>query len=415
MKYINHIGIYTPGNTDKKFLINQLESGKIIPEITKLAGLNGFIYSAVALQHFIDDELRHDEVKIDTGLNNQLSVASSGEQRRALLNYILSQHPSYIIIDEVYESLDVVASEAMLQKMKSIADSILLIQIFSRKRDLLPFIQELYYLDAKGFPASVIKEDFLAGVIDTSEETKAAIPPPLLTYLPPPDPLIKMTDVNVQYSDRPILKNINWQIKSGEFWQLTGPNGSGKSTLLAMITGDNPKAYGQDIVLFGKQKGTGETVWEIKEKIGYLSPNMLRDFERQDSIGQMITSGFYDSVGLYLKPTDMQVQRANEWLRLIGMSGEKNKPFRLFPPGQQRMILIARAMVKHPPLLILDEPSSGLDDEEAILFSKLVNQLATETSTAIIYVSHRKEPGLTPSLIYELTPSPGGSTGKTIT
>jgi molybdate transport system ATP-binding protein len=242
----------------------------------------------------------------------------------------------------------------------------------------------------------------------------AKVPPPLHSYEHMGEVLVSMNAVSVSYNERPILNNINWEIRSGEFWQLMGANGSGKTTLLTMISGDNPKAFGQEIYLFGKRKGSGETVWEIKEKVGYFSPNMIRDFERHDSIEQMILSGFFDSVGLYIKPTDMQVKLAKDWLLLLGLSSKAAQPFRLFPQGQQRMILIARAMVKHPPLLILDEPTAGLDDESASLFTKLINKISAESSTAIVYVSHRSEAGLKPQFIFRLTPGALGSTGEVI-
>ena len=181
----------------------------------------------------------------------------------------------------------------------------------------------------------------------------------------------------------------------------------------SLITGNSPKGYGQDLVLFGNKKGSGESVWEIKAKIGYFTPTMTQQFERQDSIEQMIISGFFDSVGLYIYPSDRQVQLAREWLKLIGMYQDKQQPFRMFPEGKQRMILIARAMVKHPPLLILDEPTVGLDDEMAALFTALINKIAAESKTSILYVSHKQEPGLSPGKIFELIPTDNGSIGMT--
>ena len=223
--------------------------------------------------------------------------------------------------------------------------------------------------------------------------------------------MVQFTDVCVSYYNVPVVKNICWQINNGEFWQLAGPNGSGKSTLLSMIFGDNAKAYGQNLVLFGIRKGSGESVWDIKEKIGYFNSNITQQFDRIDSIEQMIISGFNDSIGLYLKPTDLQIKLAAQWLQLLNLHQVKHQPFRNFSMAQQRLILVARAMVKHPPLLILDEPTAGLDDESAILFTSLVNKIAAESTTAILYVSHRVENGLSPQFIFELMPGTDGSIG----
>ena len=218
--------------------------------------------------------------------------------------------------------------------------------------------------------------------------------------------------MSVSYGDRPIITNISWEIKTGEFWQLMGPNGSGKSTILSLISGDNPKGYMVDMTLFGMKKGSGETVWDIKKHIGFFSSEMLRGFKRSDTIENMIISGFLDSIGLYKYPTDVQIGIAQKWLQVLNMIPLKDKSFQSLSNGHKRLILIARAMVKHPPLLILDEPTNGLDDNDSELLAKLINKISEETNTAIIYVSHRKELHIKPNYIYELFPNKMGSIGK---
>ena len=178
-----------------------------------------------------------------------------------------------------------------------------------------------------------------------------------------------------------------------------------------MIIGDSSKGYGQQLYLFGKKKGTGETVWDIKKHIGYFTSSIAGEFPRMDSVERMLLSGFVDSIGLYSLPSDQQIKLAGQWLLLLELYEVRKQPFRLLSLAQQRMVLIARAMVKHPPLLILDEPTAGLDDESALLFVSLINKISAETSTAIIYVSHRQETGLLPGKIFELLPTKLGSVG----
>ena len=221
-----------------------------------------------------------------------------------------------------------------------------------------------------------------------------------------------MSDVSVRFYDKPVLKGIHWEIGLGEFWQMIGENGSGKTTLLSLITGDSHKAYGQNIVLFDKLKGTEENVWEIKKKIGYFTPNITELFNARHSVLHMVLSGFYDSVGLYVKPLDLHVQLAKEWLDVIQMKDMAHTTFTTLSPGKQRMVLIARAMVKHPPLLILDEPTSGLDKEHIAIIVALINKIAKETKTTIIYVSHSVESGLKPQHVYKLSKTAEGSLGN---
>jgi molybdate transport system ATP-binding protein len=180
-----------------------------------------------------------------------------------------------------------------------------------------------------------------------------------------------------------------------------------------MIIGDNPKGYGQDMVLFGRKKGSGETIWEIKKQIGYFTPGMMLQFKHKDSVENMIISGLVDSVGLYTIPTDFQRHTADAWLQVIGPSF-RNASFQSLSFGQQRMVMVVRAMVKQPPLLILDEPTVGLDDENAQLFISLINAIASQKKVAIIYVSHRNEPELQPDYIFELMPGADGSVGRII-
>ena len=178
-----------------------------------------------------------------------------------------------------------------------------------------------------------------------------------------------------------------------------------------MIDGDNPKAFGQDICLFGIKKGSGETVWDIKKNIGYFTPAMMELFKARRHTAQgMIIGGLLDSIGLYHIPTDAQKNIANQWLKLLALEKKEKQAFIDLSQVEQRLILIARAMVKHPPLLILDEPSNGLDDNAAQLLVSLINKIAQESNTALLYVSHRQEQGLMPDKKLELHPDNLGST-----
>ena len=415
MKELHHTAVSIQSDTDRNWLVAAISNGNLQGSDLLLNGLHGEVYSNISLQRFIDEELRHDHFEVETDTGNILAHSSSGEQRKALLHHIITNKPAFIILDNVFESLDIEARKKILSLLKNLSKDVLMIQLLERKRDLLPFVETVYLLEGTTIVNKLTREQFQDKVeVHSSPVFNLSIPPPLQSFPAIENPLISMNRISVRFGDRQILRDINWEINTGEFWQLKGPNGSGKSTLLAMIAGDSPKAYGQDLLLFGHKKGSGESVWSIKEKIGWFAPNMVRHFDRQDSLEKMIVSGFFDSVGLYTRPSDRQLNLAHDWLRLMGMYDSRKQPFRLSPAGHQRMVLIARAMVKHPPLLILDEPASDLDDKAAILFTALINKIANETKTAIIYVSHMNEPGLSPRYIFELVPHANGSTGQTL-
>ena len=285
-------------------------------------------------------------------------------------------------------------------------------QFLSRTKDILHFTKQFYYLKVSDLVSLHSLEDFQNSSKRSKAFFKADIPLPLHSIALDVDVLVKFNEVSVSFGDKPVLSHINWTIKRGEFWQLKGPNGSGKSTLLNMIVGDSHKGYGQDLTLFGMKKGSGESVWDIKHYIGYFTPAMLISFKGYDTLKNMLMAGLHYAIGLYVKPSELEKTLALKWLALLGLDHKKEVQFRQLPEGEKRLVMTARAMIKHPPLLILDEPTIGLDDTNASKFVSLVNKMAKETNATILYVSHRNEEGLHPKSTYELTPTPNGAIGK---
>lgn len=199
---------------------------------------------------------------------------------------------------------------------------------------------------------------------------------------------VKMVNTTVQYSNKTILNNISWQVNRGDKWLLKGHNGAGKSTLLSLITGDNPQAYANEIYLFGKRRGSGESIWDIKQNIGYISPELHWYFDTNITCYQTIGSGFFDTIGLYRKLSTQQHNILQQWLDFLHLSHVANKPLSSISTGQQRLILLIRALVKNPPLLVLDEPCQGLDEQQKKEFVQLVDDLCEKFDKTLIYVSH---------------------------
>lgn len=410
MNKTKHWAIFINNNSRKSLFIKNILEGPAPLEFKNLEDKKGLLFSKITLNHFIDEEERHDIKIINQHTDQKLKTMSSGEQKKALLAYIFQLKPDFIVLDNPFDNLDTDSQNDLKVSLKDISKTTSIIQLISRKADMLPFISNLLFLDKSTLrqqPGS-LEED--KSFKDTNFSGRIPLP------LTPTDyqgtVLIDCKNINVAYGEKKILHNINWTIKKGEFWQLIGKNGSGKSTLLSMITGDNHKGYGQQLYLFGQRKGSGESVWDIKKRIGYYTPAMTDKFSGLHSAMNMVISGMNDSVGLYLRATENQKALAKEWLTILDLWHLRDVYFAELSTGQQRMIMTARAMIKHPPLLILDEPTAGLDDENASLFIALVNKIAQESDTAVIFVSHRKEEGLEPQYTYELLQSPQGSIGK---
>jgi molybdate transport system ATP-binding protein len=412
MTHITSIGLYLSNESNKNRILEQVMANRFLQEYIDLNSLRGALHSAITINRFVEDELRHDRFLIQTDENSSLGSMSSGQQKKALLMYLIAQKPQYMVLDDVYSNIDKATQESITATLGQLSETTLLIQVFFRKRDMLPCIRRIFTVDKNNI---IVKEED-AETFQTSEATHEKS---LHVFRLPKEydenhvdinPLIQLNSVSVHYADKHVLDKVNWTIQKGEFWQLVGPNGSGKSTLLSIIIGDNPRGYGQDMILFGKKKGSGESIWDIKRQIGYFTPSMILQFTRDDTVENMIISGLMDSVGLYNKPTDMQKDIAKSWINMLGTS-YRNKSFQSLSIGQQRMVLVARAMVKHPPLLILDEPTIELDDENSRLFIEMVNAIALEKKIAILYVSHRDEPDLHPDKVFELVPGTAGSVG----
>ena len=412
MDPLPHTAIYTNNDSRKDVFARSLLAGRIPEELGFLKDLSGGLFSNGRIADFLEEEARHEFSEINPEHLRQLRTFSSGERKKALLRHLLKSRPDFLILDDPFDNLDPEFQQALRNELLDLSSSVLLIQLLSRPADRLEVARCSAFLEGErlvGFPdyrpAGPSGTDYrLTGEIPAAPEEEMSIPEELASF----------RNVSVRYEDRPILNGIDWTIRRGDFWELRGPNGSGKTTLITMITGDNPKAYGQDMALFGIRKGSGESVWEIKERIGYFTPAMTDRFSGQHTVSNMLISGLTDSVGLYVRPGDAQRQLAAGWLRLLGMQALADTYFRDLTAGQQRLVLCARAMIKHPPLLILDEPTAGLDQEAASLVVSLIRKMAGESRTAIVFVSHRLEPGLEARQVFRLLPGTKGSTGEKI-
>ena len=406
MNTATHWNILLSNQINKKAFIETILSGNAAGELAPFNTLKGILYSDLAIDHFIQKEFQYLELTaVDS--NRKLSTFSSGQRKKKFLKYCIGQKPDFIIFDNPMDHLDQTSRVELSKSLEEMAAHIKIIQLINRAADILPFISNNRQINSDAY----ILDQITAEMHESKIIAQSGIPQPAHTIAYNEKVLVQMNNVSVSYNERPVVKNINWTIQQNEFWQLIGPNGSGKSTLLSLINGDSPKGYGQDLYLFGRKKGSGESVWDIKKNIGYFATNMTSLFTRNHTLEQMILSGFFDSIGLYDLPTTLHKKIADEWLDLIGMKHLKNKMFKRLSVGQQRLAMIVRSVLKHPPLVILDEPVEGLDDENVALVCQLINLLKQESNMTIVYVSHRIEPNLAPNAVFELIPSQEGSTG----
>jgi molybdate transport system ATP-binding protein len=333
-------------------------------------------------------------------LDRRVSQLSNGEMRKVLIAHALAQAPQLLILDDPFGGLDAPSRQAVHRILRGALRSgppVLLVA--ARRSDVPPEVTHLLLVANDKVIASGTRNEMLA------QPARASQPRPPRHRQPqrpgrradsaetgtPDSPLLRMRNVGVRYGGVQILRGVTWEVLPGQRWALMGPNGAGKSTLLSVILGDNPQAYANQVEVFGHRRGSGESIWDIKRGIGYLSPEMLAHYQEDLSCRQVVCSGFFDSIGLYDACSRTQLAASRSWLERLGIGDLARKSFLDVSDGLQRLVLLARALVKDPALLILDEPCQGLDAAHRDATLAVLDRVCTGTNRAMIYVTHRRE------------------------
>lgn len=319
-----------------------------------------------------------------TFASSQLIELSSGEHKKLQLVKALWLKPQLLIIDQPYTGLDKASRKNL---------NTLLNQITAEGVQLILICNDLEFPESIDSFAEIIDgqivTSFSREIGDLPPEIHKRKIPAFLKESPiySSTDMVKMVDVNISYGEKQVLKNINWEVKAGEKWLLQGPNGSGKSTLLSLINGDHPQSYANELYLFGNRRGTGESIWDIKQHIGLISPEFHWYFDATSTVWKCIASGFYDTVGLFQQLPYTKRAQVDELIEYFGLAENKNELLTALPLGKQRLVLLARTIIKNPELLILDEPCQGLDQQQTRYFNQLVDELCSNGMT-LIYVGH---------------------------
>ncbi|MGV3346864.1 molybdate ABC transporter ATP-binding protein ModF [Enterobacteriaceae bacterium LUAb1] len=335
-------------------------------------------------------------------LSRRFKYLSTGETRKTLLCQALMLQPDLLILDEPFDGLDQQSRTHLASLLATLhTQDYTLVLILSRFDEIPPFINKAGILadctlTATGDRETLLQQALVAQLAHSENLITITLPeadnPLALTPLAPDVSPVRLRNGVVAWNDRPVLHHLNWEVKPGEHWHIVGPNGAGKSTLLSLVTGDHPQGYSNDLTLFGKRRGSGETLWDIKRHIGYVSSSLHLDYRIRVTVRDVVISGFFDSVGIWQAVSDRQTMLANQWLACLGINNQlADQPFHSLSWGQQRLVLIARALVKHPVLLILDEPLQGLDPLNRLLVRRFIDVLIEKGRTQLLFVSHHAE------------------------
>ncbi|MCH7403012.1 ATP-binding cassette domain-containing protein [Belliella kenyensis] len=325
--------------------------------------------------------------------NESLLKLSNGETRRLAIASALLHNPMLFLMDEPLTGLDRETRRLFDHVFQQIANSGIQLILATKFQEIPNIVTHVGIYGTNGMQ-SMSKSTFLKNKkmdqLDCSNEINGKKLDELFVCpdIPKYEKFVKLNNVNVIYGEKCILKNVSWEIKQGESWSIKGHNGAGKSTLISLLIGEHPQAYANEIYLFDKKRGTGESIWDIKKPIGFVSSDLSRFFPRNQTCKKVILSGFFDTMGLFKKTSAEQDHLAMNWMEFLRIEKYSNVLFHQSPIDIQRFCLLARALVKSPVFLILDEATQGMDENQASLFRQIVNYIGKRPLISILYVSH---------------------------
>ena len=318
---------------------------------------------------------------MDEFLDKYIITLSSGELRKFQLTKTLFANPRLLIMDNPFIGLDAETRDQLKELLQRLAEEreMEIMLVIAKTDDIPEFANEV----KETSPLEAISAHVLS-----PEKQEAILSLPYHDNDYDCQRVVDMKKVCIRYGERTILKDVDWTVMNGERWALSGQNGSGKSTLLSLICADNPQSYACDITLFDRPRGSGESIWDIKKHIGYVSPEMHRSYKRNLPAIRIVASGLMDSIGLYAVPNAQDYEKCRWWLDIFGIGELADRPFLQLSSGEQRLVLLARAFVKDPQLLILDEPLHGLDLWNRRLVKDIIETFCQRRNKTIIMVTH---------------------------
>ena len=331
-------------------------------------------------------------------LERRVTELSNGERRKLLLAREAARGPSMLLLDNPFSGLDARSRRTLGATVRQLHRGGLPVVIATAREDeILPAVTHILLLDrgravVAGKRSAVVVDERFQRAMRVSERrgtggrpsARAARP----THQAAEDAVVELAGVDLRYGSTHVLRGIDWVVRRGERWVVLGPNGAGKSALLSLVLADNPQAYAHDVSLFGRRRGSGETIWEVRRRIGCVSPELHLFHHSGGTALEAVCSGFHDSIGLYRRAARSEVEAAFRCMRRLAIFRCRERRFAQLSEGERQLVLLARALVKEPELLILDEPCQGLDAHHRRRFLELLERMLRRRDMTLIHVTH---------------------------
>ncbi len=402
IKYISFRDTYG-GDNDRTYFLqqrwNQMEIDEETPTVAfkleeayQLAGTD--TPERRALQQHIY-KLFH----LESLLDKYIILLSSGELRKFKLASSLFTDPRVLIMDNPFIGLDAETRDQLKELLATLSEErqLQIILVLSKSDEIPEFITHVVEVREMRVLPKITRETYLQSRppfptrLLSDKKAQEILNMPTNQLATASQEVIRFNNVSIRYGSRTILKDLTWTVNQGERWALSGQNGSGKSTLLSLVCADNPQRYACDITLFGHKRGSGNSIWDIKKHIGYVSPEMHRSYRQDIPAIRIVASGLQDTIGLYAKPKEAEYDICRQWMDVFGIGHLAERTFLKMSSGEQRLVLLARAFVKDPDLLILDEPLHGLDNYNRRLVNDVIETFCQRPDKTLIFVTHYQE------------------------
>lgn len=319
-----------------------------------------------------------ESLSIDPLLDLEVTKLSGGQLKKVLfLRILLKGIPKFLLLDYPFEGLDHHSRKDLCDFIDFISGAYSIQIILTDNHHLLPTVMNRK-LTLSSF--SILKEEELNAMdLDLQSPGK-----PMFAAFSGNTPVVEIKNLKIQYGKRIILQDFNWKINQGERWALVGRNGSGKTTLFSIIFADHPMAYSQEIYLFGKRRGTGESIWDIKRRITYLGPEL---------ISYLSPKSILLTARQYVKTVNRNFSETMFAGLVQHFDAEDfiDKPVRVLSSGQLQLMCIINCFLTEKEMLLLDEPFQFLDAQQRTNLSHYLQGHLTRNITLILITHYRKD------------------------
>lgn len=313
---------------------------------------------------------------IEELLNLPVTRLSNGQLKKILIlqNLVLNL-PKMLLLDYPFEGLDHQSREDFIQFLNHLA----------LHHDVRLVIVDHHHQLPSAINKRLVLNNFRIEYIEDVSPTSVAT-----TSIENENParketeaVVEMKDVTIRYGKKEIINKFNWKINKGERWALTGRNGSGKTTLFSMIYADHPMAYSQPVYLFGKRRGSGESIWDIKKRINYLGPELLSYLNPKN----LMQSGYN-----YILQQQKNIERSklDETVSYFNAQDFIHDPIRSLSSGQLQLLMVINSLLSDKELLLLDEPFQFLDSVRKAKLNHFLHE-HLHLDTTMVLITHYDE------------------------